>query len=1106
MSIIFYCPFSFTNKYEVIDKSEIDESLFTNYHVRDHESKLIRDINELYPNGLVTVTPRLLGGKGGFGSLLRAFGKGIVISKNRLACRDLTGRRFRDVQNEKDIKKWFSNDPKEEEEEENGNKKRKRKRIDRKRRIGQEKEREELERQKFNEENERTDVDVVNDLLDTIKEKNESIATGIDEALKNKNNDVDDNDGKDDDHQFKRKRMKNDNWIGMDDFVFVNEDDRKEDGDAQKLKYSFSFPNDEIGPNIVRRLSTRTIVKEEIDPLEYGIIRDKCRSSGHWYSSKLNKSYCKSLTLKCLNVKESMMNEKILNEFLQRYSKSLTIEADHMFDEERRNWLWDRYEELFDENINEETLRNSAILMAKSEELDIFMGKKFPSLKRYSGEGAEGSIALLHQLFKSAHDNGLKKCVIGAVHRGRCNILVNLLKYDPCLMFRKIRGMSEFPAHITENNPMITGDVLSHLFLTNDICGVECSLIPNPSHLELVSPVSMGKTRSKMGDASHDDIFNLQIHGDAAFAGQGVIAEMIQMSDLKGFNVNGSIHVIVNNELGFATNVKDGRSSIFTSDTAKLSGKNIPVIRVDGENLEMILKAAQLAVEYRKKFKNDIIIDMVCMRKWGHNELDEPSFTQPKTYEEIRSRILSIPQTICENLKKRKILNENNLKNEILKFRNFLNESLDECENVNPTDYSLKKKWSENIVHPKKGEITKWSTGCRKEELKMITSMSVSLGDREIERIVPHSTIMKHHIEKRLERSNEKLPIDWATAEACAIGSLMMDGHNVRLSGQDCGRGTFAQRHFTLIDQQTEECHIPLNDLLCEGRLEVCNSLLSEEAVLAFEFGHSLETPKQLTIWEAQFGDFFNGAQAVIDTFIASAYSKWLLQSALVLLLPHGYEGMGPEHTSCRIERFLQLTNSQQTKIDDDTINIQISNPSTPSQYFHLLRRQIERNFRTPLIIPTPKGMLRHPQCISTYEEMSMGTKFLPVIPEKKNSKIQIKTIILVSGRHYYLVKELLADYNNVELIRLEQLVPFPAMELHDILSKFENCEKIIWSQEEPENGGCWSFIDARFRHLLRTKIHYHGRPPISAPAVGIGELHKKEVEKLKTNLLELIL
>ncbi|MGH0121611.1 UNVERIFIED_CONTAM: hypothetical protein FKN15_006588 [Acipenser sinensis] len=622
--------------------------------------------------------------------------------------------------------------------------------------------------------------------------------------------------------------------------------------------------------------------------------------------------------------------EDVLQYLNHTYCGHMSIETSQLQTLEEREWFAQRFEELKKEVFTPEERRQLATLMLQSQEFDHFLATKFATVKRYGGEGAESMMGFFYELFRLAAYSGVTDVITGMPHRGRLNLLTGLLQFPPELMFRKIRGLSEFP----ENSPAI-GDVLSHLTSSVDLDfgsghPLHVTMLPNPSHLEAINPVTVGKTRGRQqykqdGDYSPDSsakpgdkVLCLQVHGDAAFSGQGIVPETFTISNLPHFRVGGSIHLIVNNQVGYTTPAERGRSSLYCSDIGKMVG--CAVMHVNGDDAEEVLRATRLAMEYQQRFRKDVIVDLLCYRQWGHNELDEPFFTNPAMYKIIRSR-KSIPDSYADCLVAEGLLTEQEISEIKTSYYTKMNEHLTNMTLYSPPPTNLQGHWRE-LVEPQ-AKITTWDTGLSTDLLQFVGAKSV---------FIPEDI----HLHSHLHRTHK----------------------------QDVGRGTFSQRHAMVVCQETSDMYIPLNDLVPEqkGFLEVCNSPLSEEAVLGFEYGMSIESPMLLPIWEAQFGDFFNGAQIIFDTFISGGEAKWLLQSGLVILLPHGYDGAGPEHSSCRIERFLQLCDSKEEGVDGDNVNMSVVNPTTPAQYFHLLRRQMIRNFRKPLIVASPKMLLRFPE------------------------------------------------------------------------------------------------------------------------------------------------
>uniref|UniRef100_A0A3Q1N7S2 2-oxoadipate dehydrogenase complex component E1 n=2 Tax=Bos TaxID=9903 RepID=A0A3Q1N7S2_BOVIN len=590
--------------------------------------------------------------------------------------------------------------------------------------------------------------------------------------------------------------------------------------------------------------------------------------------------------------------------------------------------------------------------------------------------------------------------------------------------------------------------------------------------------------------------FPPEVHGDASFCGQGIVPETFTLSNLPHFRIGGSVHLIVNNQLGYTTPAERGRSSLYCSDIGKLVG--CAIIHVNGDSPEEVVRAAQLAFEYQRQFRKDVIVDLLCYRQWGHNELDEPFFTNPGMYQIIRAR-KSIPDMYAEYLMANGLTTQEEVSEIKASYYVKLNGHLTHAAHYRPPATSLQAHW-QGLVQPE-ACITSWNTGVPLDLLQFIGKKSVEVP----EEFQIHSHLLKMHVQSRVEKVMDGTKLDWATAEALALGSLLAEGFNVRLSGQDVGRGTFSQRHAMVVCQKTDDTYIPLNhmDPNQKGFLEVSNSPLSEEAVLGFEYGMSIESPNLLPLWEAQFGDFFNGAQIIFDTFISGGEAKWLLQSGIVVLLPHGYDGAGPEHSSCRIERFLQMCDSTEEGVDGDTVNMCVAHPTTPAQYFHLLRRQMIRNFRKPLILVSPKTLLRLPAAVSTLQEMAPGTTFKPVIGDSSVDPKKVKSLVFCCGKHFYaLMKQresLEARKHDFAIIRIEELCPFPLDSLQQEMSKYKHVRDVIWSQEEPQNMGPWFFVSPRFEKQLACKLRLVSRPALPVPAVGIGTIHLQQHEEILT-------
>ncbi|OCH85266.1 dehydrogenase E1 and transketolase domain-containing protein 1, partial [Obba rivulosa] len=747
-------------------------------------------------------------------------------------------------------------------------------------------------------------------------------------------------------------------------------------------------------------------------------------------------------------------------------------------------------------------------LIARSEVLDQFMQLKFPNVKRYGLEGGESMLPALDALFSSAAQSGVEHVVLAMPHRGRLNLLTDILQYPPVALFHKLKGGLDIPQELGAS-----GDVISHLPASPSLQyegaqkPIKVSLLPNPSHLEAANPVALGKTRAKQFSLLKslardgldidkcrpgDRVLCVQLHGDASFTGQGIIMEGLGLSNLPHYTVGGSVHIVVN--IGYTTPASSARSSLYCSDVGKMI--NAPVLHVNGDYPEDVARAVEIAFKYRNYFGKDVIIDLIVYRRWGHNELDEPAFTQPLMYDKIRSR-RSVAALYEEQLINEEVLVEDEATSLRTSHRDFLASQLSAADPsalpVHPPAV-LSGPWA-GLVWPGSADAVRDpETGVEHGVLLGVGRASVAVPeDFEI-----HPRL-KRHVKHRLQALESGAGLDWATAEALAFGSLMLEGNDVRISGQDVGRGTFSQRHAMLVDQRTEGVIVPLNaNLDCEGRLELANSHLSELAVLGFEYGVSWEKPDILPIWEAQFGDFFNGAQVIIDTFISSGETKWLKQSGIVLLLPHGLDGAGPEHSSCRLERMLQLSNDAFTPetASSANVNMNVVFPTTPAQYFHLLRRQIKRNFRKPLIVASPKALLRLPAAASSFTELEPGTRFQPVIDDASVDKAQVSRVVCLTGKLYYdLAKERQARQRpDIALVRIEELSPFPFRELLRVLQEYPGAAEIVWLQEEPRNQGAWTHVENRLNAVLeelgKARVVYQGRGEDAVPAPGIGRIY----------------
>jgi 2-oxoglutarate dehydrogenase E1 component len=786
------------------------------------------------------------------------------------------------------------------------------------------------------------------------------------------------------------------------------------------------------------------------------------------------------------------------------YCQTLGVEFMHISDPAQKRWLQERIEGQHKEiSFTREGKRAILNKLIEAEGFEKFCDLKFTGTKRFGLDGAEAMIPALEQIIKRGGALGVKEIVLGMAHRGRLNVLAQVMGKPHRTIFHEFKGGSAMPDEIEGS-----GDVKYHLGASSDreFDGnqVHLSLTANPSHLEIVDPVVLGKVRAKqdqLGDPPEARIsaMPLLIHGDAAFAGQGVVAECFGLSDLKGYRTGGSVHFIVNNQIGFTTYPRYSRSSPYPSDVAKMI--EAPIFHVNGDDPEAVVYAAKVLTEFRQKFHKPVVIDMFCYRRFGHNEGDEPSFTQPLMYKRIRSH----PSTL--EIYAQKLLAEGVVtEGEVEKMRADCRARLDaeheagQSYKANKADW-LDGRWAGMKAARDADDPRRGNTGVALETLRDIGRKIATVP----EGFRVHRTIQRF-LDNRRQAIERGEGVDWATGEALALGSLLLEGHPVRLSGQDTERGTFSQRHAVLFDQENEERYTPLNNLSAtQARFEVLNSMLSEEAVLGFDYGYSTAEPNALTAWEAQFGDFANGAQVVFDQFISSGERKWLRMSGLVCLLPHGYEGQGPEHSSARLERFLQMCAED---------NMQVANCTTPANYFHILRRQLRREIRKPLILMTPKSLLRHKRAVSRLADLGPDTFFHRLLwddaqelPDEKIKLVpdgQMRRVVLCSGKVYYDLYEERErrGVNDVYLLRVEQLFPFPTKALVPALSRFKQAE-IVWCQEEPRNMGAWFFVDTFLQWVLNQiaakhrHVRYAGRPASASPAVGQMSKHVAQLKHM---------
>jgi 2-oxoglutarate dehydrogenase E1 component len=805
------------------------------------------------------------------------------------------------------------------------------------------------------------------------------------------------------------------------------------------------------------------------------------------------------------NKKYSNINE-ILTFLNNIYCGPIGYEYMHISNPEERIWLRKRIEE--DENEIKFTKNGKEAILNKliqAEGFEKFLATKYVGTKRFGLDGAESLIPALEQIIKIGGQSQIKEVKIGMSHRGRLNVLANVLQKSYKRIFNEFAG--EFNSSSNEG----AGDVKYHLGASSnrefDGNPVHVSLTDNPSHLEAVNPVVLGQTRAKQffhKDKERNKVIPILIHGDAAFAGQGIVAECFAMSGLPGHNTGGTIHIIVNNQIGFTTSPRFARSSPYPSDVAKMV--DAPILHVNGDDPEAVIYATRIATEFRLKFNRDVVVDLICYRRFGHNEGDEPSFTQPLMYEKIRSHLTTL-KLYGQKLTQEQIFTEEGVNQKIKTFKDLLDDQFKTAKDYKPKIEWFEGTWSR--YKPEKGKDKRGVTGVDKEIIKSISDR-INVIPSEIN---PHKTVAKVFDLRKKSIDSEK-NIDWATAESLAFATLLKEGYPVRLVGQDSGRGTFSQRHSVLRNQSDNSRYIPLNHI-SEGQknYEIVDSFLSELAVLGFEYGYSLVEPNTLTLWEAQFGDFANGAQIIIDQFISSGERKWSRASGIVMLLPHGYEGQGPEHSSARLERFLQLCSND---------NMQVMNCTTPANYFHALRRQMKRDFRKPLIMMTPKSLLRNKYCVSDLEDFSKNNSFHRVLWDhaidpkaegfiKLKNSSKIRKVILCSGKVYFDLLEAREKLkiDDVILYRIEQLYPFPAKTLVKELKPYAKSATFHWCQEEPKNMGAWFSVRDYIEWTLdnikanNNQISYIGRSPDASPATGYAKRHISQQQEIIKKVFE---
>ena len=837
---------------------------------------------------------------------------------------------------------------------------------------------------------------------------------------------------------------------------------------------------------LIQSYRNRGHQRANLDPL--GIRKTSiCEDLDYEYHGLEKSDLDKKFNTDTLNINQDEASlEEIINSLKKIYCGTLGIEYNYITNTKERLWFQDRLEpNLGKVYFKKEEKINLLKRLNATEGLAKFLSTRYPGMKRFGTEGAESLIPLVDSLIQNCSIFGAEQICLGMSHRGRLNLLVNVLGKSSKELF------SEFEEDY-ELEGASTGDVKYHQGFSSNILTpngeVHVSLNNNPSHLEIVNPVIEGSVRARqerLGDKEKNLVIPILIHGDAAFSGQGVVMETLQMSQTRGYGVGGTIHVIVNNQIGFTTSdARDSRSTLYSTDVAKMI--ECPILHVNGDDPEMVVFAAKLACEYRYTFKKDIIIDMFCFRRRGHNEADEPSATQPLMYKKIKTH-KSVRDQYQDKLITEGIISKDETLNFQKNYRNALEKGELVTENLGSTN---EEKWFDWTPYLNRRWNEKTDTTFNQKKFNELGDIISSTPiDFDLQKQV--SKIL----DDRKKMNSGEIPINWGFAENMAYATLLSEGYPIRFSGQDVRRGTFAHRHSVVHDQKDGTEYMPLVKIAEKNNtiIDIYDSLLSEEAVLGFEYGYSTAWPSGLVIWEAQFGDFANGAQVVIDQFIVSAEHKWQRLSGLVMLLPHGYEGQGPEHSSARLERYLQLCAHD---------NIQVCTPTTPAQIYHLLRLQTIRKMRRPLIVISPKSLLRNPMATSSLEELINGS-FMPVIDDIIENREKIKKLILCSGKVFYDLIQKKKDLNSEEvaIVRIEQLYSFPYEVLELILRKYNNSIEFIWCQEEPANQGAWFSHRHRIQRVLdrfsKNQIKLISRPSASAPAVGLNKLHRKQQENL---------
>ncbi|ORX91699.1 2-oxoglutarate dehydrogenase, E1 component [Basidiobolus meristosporus CBS 931.73] len=847
----------------------------------------------------------------------------------------------------------------------------------------------------------------------------------------------------------------------------------------------------------------------KIDPLGLWIRdRDASLNPGLYGLTDMDQIFNLEGIVKLSGLKKATLSQ-IIDHLEKTYCGHLAFEFMHIADDNVRRWFADKAETYLATTFSTQEKEKFLELITKSETFDHFMLRECGRLKQFSIEGTESALIALQQVLEHASKNGVLDVVMCLTHRCRMQIMMEILGVPQAYLFRKFQGLSEFPDDIPSH---IIGDLVYNAQASIDLnLGGEnplhVSVVPNPCHLELVNPVALGKVRAKQADylsretedyKVEDMVMSVQMHGDGAFTGQGVVTETLGLTNLPHFTTGGSIHIVLNNQIGVSTDPINGRSTMYSSDIGKMV--ETPAIHVNGDHPELAAIAGRIAVDYRKTFGKDIIIDMITYRRRGHNETEDPYYTQPVMYKEIETHD-GLPVVYSKQLLEEGAVDSMNLIEETKKTHDkYLTECFQNASKFKVEPSHLLGKWKSMVIPEE--TISKMDTGVDLEILHKVGLQSVTVP----ESIEVNAKVNEVNIQPRLKQLQQRDNIGYPAAEAMALGSLLLEGYDVRICGQDVARGVCIPRHTMITCQKTNTKYAPLNKLSDnQGRLELVDSPLGELAVMSFEYGMSLETPNRLNIWEAQLGDFYNGAQEVIDGFISGGEEKWLRQSGLVLVLPHGYDGAGPEHTSCRIERFLQLSSDRYDVNNPDipnNVNWHVVNCSTPAQYYHVLRRQMKRNFRKPLIVAGPKKLIRLPNAVSSMDDMAPGTSFQPVIADGEADISSVQRVVFVSGKLYYELleqREKRGLINQVALVRVEEFSPFPKNDLEVEIRKYATATEFVWCQEETQNGGAWNHMEPRFNQILPNghRIKYVGRGPCAAPANGIYMMHLREQNQI---------